>query len=186
MTNHPNNPNPVPDPNPDPDPDPNPVPDPNPHANPNLASLDPNPHANPNPTPHANPNLANPDPNSHAHPNLAPLGPIPRDDDGPVFAEPWQAVAFAIAVALSREERFTWNEWTAALSQEIADAQCHGDPDLGDTYYLHWTRALERLCADKQLALQPEIARRANEWRRAYLRTPHGQPIELNPAPPHP
>ncbi len=112
-------------------------------------------------------------------PDLAALGAIPRDDDGPVFAEPWQAAAFALAVRLSGDGHFTWAEWAAALSAEIAAAQQAGDPDLGDTYYLHWARALERICSAKGLALQPEVDRRSNEWREAYLRTPHGQPVEL-------
>ena len=114
-----------------------------------------------------------------AAPDLAALGAIPRDDAGPVFAEPWQATAFALAVRLSNEGHFTWAEWAATLSGEIAAAQRAGDPDLGDTYYLHWVRALERLCAAKGLAPNAEVDRRSDEWRRAYLRTPHGQPIEL-------
>jgi nitrile hydratase accessory protein len=66
----------------------------------------------------------------------------PHDDEGPVFAEPWQAQAFALAVRLADEGLFTWDEWAAALSAEIARAQEAGDPDLGNTYYQHWLRAL--------------------------------------------
>ena len=50
---------------------------------------------------------------------LAQLPRLPRDEGGPVFAEPWQATAFALAVRLSAEGQFTWNEWAAALSEEL-------------------------------------------------------------------
>jgi nitrile hydratase accessory protein len=104
---------------------------------------------------------------------------LPRDDEGPVFREPWQAQAFALAVQLSEAGRFTWSEWTAVLSEEIRAAQERGDPDLGHTYYQHWLNALERLCTQTGLVTVPEIQRRKEEWCRAYLNTPHGQPVEL-------
>ena len=47
---------------------------------------------------------------------------LPRDEDGPVFAEPWQAQAFAMAVELSRKGLFTWSEWAETLGAEIAGA----------------------------------------------------------------
>ena len=116
--------------------------------------------------------------------DLATLGAIPRDEDGPVFAAPWQATAFAVAVRLSQAGWFTWAEWASTLAEEIAAAQRAGDPDLGDTYYEHWVRALERLCAEKGLAGASEAHQRKEEWRAAYLRTPHGHPVELGPPAP--
>ena len=78
------------------------------------------------------------------------LGDIPLGDDGrPVFGAPWEASAFALAVRLSGEGHFTWDEWAATLSEEIRSAQREGDPDLGDTYYRHWLRTLERLCRER-------------------------------------
>ncbi len=109
-----------------------------------------------------------------------PRGDIPPVDDGsPVFAAPWDASAFALAVRLSGEGYFTWGEWAAALSEEIRAAQREGDPDLGDTYYKHWLRALERLCSERGLVSQEEASGRKDAWRRAYLNTPHGKPVEL-------
>ena len=110
------------------------------------------------------------------------LGPIPRDNEGPVFQEPWQAEAFALAVRLSAEGHFSWDEWASTLSEEITRAQQAGDPDLGDTYYNHWVAALERLCFAKGLVASAAAAQRKDEWRRAYLNTPHGKPIELSAA----
>jgi nitrile hydratase accessory protein len=104
---------------------------------------------------------------------------LPQNSSGPVFNEPWEAQAFALAVRLSEAGYFTWSEWAACLSQEIRSAQERGDPDLGHTYYHHWLAALERLCVGKGLVIEEEMGRRKEQWRRAYLNTPHGQPIEL-------
>ena len=74
---------------------------------------------------------------------------IPRDADGPVFREPWEAQAFAMTLALHERGVFTWPEWAAALAAEIKRAQAAGDPDTGETYYSHWLAALEKLVAEK-------------------------------------
>ena len=104
---------------------------------------------------------------------------MPVDGDEPVFREPWEAHAFAMAVRLYEVGVFEWAEWTAALLSEIERAQAAGNPDLGDTYYLHWLNALERLAAEKNLVEVSELTMRKEAWRDAYLATPHGQPIEL-------
>ena len=106
---------------------------------------------------------------------------LPRDAEGPVCREPWEAQAFAMAVALHRGGLFTWVEWAHALSQEIAAAQAAGDADLGDTYYSHWLRALERLVAAKGASSTEELERYRRAWDSAADRTPHGKPIELRP-----
>ena len=49
---------------------------------------------------------------------LTALPPLPRDEEGPVFTEPWQAQAFALAVKLSEQGHFTWKEWATALAAE--------------------------------------------------------------------
>src|SRR4029079_906813 len=84
---------------------------------------------------------------------------VPRDEDGPVFREPWEARAFALALALHEAGLFTWQEWAAALGQEIKRAQAAGDADTGATYYSHWLATLERLIAQKG-ATSPEMLRR--------------------------
>jgi nitrile hydratase accessory protein len=105
---------------------------------------------------------------------------VPRAPDGPVFGAPWEAQAFAIAVALHERGLFTWREWAATLADEIKRAQAVGDPDTGDTYYRHWLAALERIVAEKGAADRPTLARYCAAWRRAAARTPHGSPIALS------
>jgi nitrile hydratase accessory protein len=104
---------------------------------------------------------------------------LPRDDAGPVFREPWEAQAFALALALHERGLFTWNEWAATLADEISAAQAAGDPDSGETYYRHWLGALERLVAEKQIAGAEALTRYRQAWRHAARRTPHGRPITL-------
>lgn len=106
---------------------------------------------------------------------------IPRDGGRPVFAAPWEAQAFAITLALEEQGVFGWREWTAALGEEIRLAQGAGDADLGDTYFVHWLGALERLVASKQLTTAETLARCRDAWARAAQRTPHGSPVELHP-----
>jgi nitrile hydratase accessory protein len=104
---------------------------------------------------------------------------LPRDSAGPVFHEPWEAQAFAMALALHERGLFTWSEWAATLAQEIKAAQAAGDPDTGQTYYRHWLNALERLVAEKNVASGDALARHREAWRHAAQRTPHGTPIAL-------
>ncbi len=114
--------------------------------------------------------------------NATPLSAPWLAAEPPVFAEPWQAQAFAMVLTLHRAGSFTWPEWAAALAQQIAEAQRAGDFDRGDTYYHHWLAALEGLVAAKGLGSADELARCRHAWSHAAQRTPHGQPIELQSA----
>lgn len=119
-------------------------------------------------------------PNSIPHPEtLAALTSLPRDEGGPVFAEPWQAQAFALAVRLSAQRHFTWKEWAATLAEELKAAADRGEPDDGSHYYHHWLAALERLVTAKRLSDPKAMLERKEAWAEAYRRTPHGKPIEL-------
>jgi nitrile hydratase accessory protein len=96
-----------------------------------------------------------------------------------MFAEPWQAQAFAMAISLHQRGLFTWQEWADTLAAQINAAQVAGDADLGDTYYTHWLATLEILVAAKGASSAAELARYADAWDHAADRTPHGQAIEL-------
>jgi nitrile hydratase accessory protein len=105
---------------------------------------------------------------------------LPRDDGGPVFAEPWEAQAFAMAVRLSEQGHFTWKEWAATLADELKAAAGRGEPDDGSRYYEYWLAALERLVTDKGLTDPASLLARKEAWREAYRHTPHGKPVELS------
>lgn len=104
---------------------------------------------------------------------------MPQHCAEPVFAKPWQAQAFALALLLHQRGLFTWPEWAETLSQQIAAAQAAGDADLGDNYYRHWLAALEALVSAKGASTSEELARHRDAWEHAAQRTPHGRPIEL-------
>jgi nitrile hydratase accessory protein len=111
---------------------------------------------------------------------LAALPRLPRDAGGPVFAEPWQAQAFALAVQLSAQGHFTWKQWAAALSDELqADVQ-QGGADDGSRYYECWLTALERLVVATRLADAGALLACREAWAEAYRRTPHGRPVALD------
>ena len=121
-----------------------------------------------------------PDPQAAAGATSAVPG-IPRDADGPVFREPWEAQALAMALALHARGLFTWNEWAETLADEIRRAQATGDADTGETYYRHWLATLENLIAAKGVATSETLNRYRDAWDHAADRTPHGSPIELKP-----
>jgi len=106
---------------------------------------------------------------------------VPRDAEGPTFREPWEAQAFALALALHERGVFTWPEWAATLGAEIKRAQAAGDPDTGETYYRHWLATLERIVEQKGIADAALRARYHDAWDHAADRTRHGDPIELKP-----
>jgi len=112
-------------------------------------------------------------------PDLKSLPSLPRDNDSPTFAEPWQAQAFGLAVRLSAEGRFTWKEWAAALAEELKATADRDEPDDGSRYYEHWLAALERLVTNKGLTDAAALAARKKAWVDAYRHTPHGQPVVL-------
>jgi nitrile hydratase accessory protein len=104
---------------------------------------------------------------------------LPQNEEGPLFAAPWQAQAFAITLALCDSGFFSWKEWTETLAEEI---RAHPALDDGHHYYDLWLAALHRLLIRKGLATEEECRRREHEWHRASLATPHGEPIVLSRA----
>jgi nitrile hydratase accessory protein len=100
-------------------------------------------------------------------------------EKNPVFNAPWEAQAFAMAVALHERGVFAWKEWSATLAEVIAEVKARGEPDTGEHYYEHWLIALERIVARKSLVTDAALERRRHQWEEAARRTPHGKPIEL-------
>jgi nitrile hydratase accessory protein len=104
---------------------------------------------------------------------------LPQDKGEPVFTEPWQAQAFALAVKLSEQGHFTWKEWAAALAKQLNAATSSGEPDDGSHYYDHWLATLEHLVTVKGLADSAGLIARKEAWADAYRCTPHGTPVKL-------
>ncbi|MDA0226085.1 MAG: nitrile hydratase accessory protein [Proteobacteria bacterium] len=101
-----------------------------------------------------------------------------RPEPAAAFGAPWQAQIFGLVVQLGDRGVFTWAEWAEALGAAIREAQAAGDPDLGDTYYEHWIRALESLLGERGLAdpaliaqLTETIEAEAHHVRETQLRT---------------
>ena len=85
----------------------------------------------------------------------------PRSDDAPVFAEPWQARAFAVVVQLCQDGHTDWDDFQKRLIAEIGAADAAGDDTTG--YYEHWLAACERLLVERGLAGPGGLARRKAE-----------------------
>ncbi|MBL4666870.1 MAG: nitrile hydratase accessory protein [Sneathiella sp.] len=105
--------------------------------------------------------------------------PIPRDDEGPVFDEPWQAQAFALTVQMSEAGHFSWSDWANTFGAEIARATKDGRGCGNEDYYLCWLKALETILAETGIASLELQKTRKEEWRQANEHTDHGKPIEL-------
>jgi len=104
---------------------------------------------------------------------------IPGNGAGPVFLEPWHAEVFSLAVTLHRQGAISWGEWTELFADTLRDVPAEGGESVEAAYYRRWLLALETIVASKCLASVEEMAQRKEEWRLAYLRTPHGLPVEL-------
>ena len=96
------------------------------------------------------------------------------------FAAPWHAAAFALVIGLHEAGLFSWQDWAAMLARTLADDQNAGQLDGSDDYYAAWLTALERLLQDKDITADSEIASVVASWRKAYLNTPHGEPVQIS------
>ncbi len=110
-------------------------------------------------------------------PTLAASPGLPKSHQGdPVFAEPWQAEAFAMTVRLHEKGVFSWSEWAEALSHELYKPGRRAD--AGD-YFDCWVAALSRLVTELSITSQEQLNDLTQSWQRAAEATPHGKPILL-------
>ncbi len=112
-------------------------------------------------------------------PEASEIAPLARREGEPIFAEPWQARVLALALALSERGVFSAAEWSASLGEELRRAEARGAPDDQETYYAAALAALEKLLGAAGSVSAEALCRRTQEWRRAYRKTPHGQPVQL-------
>jgi nitrile hydratase accessory protein len=101
---------------------------------------------------------------------------LPRDESGPVFAEPWQAQVFGVVVELIENGTITQAEWAEHLGAQFHAAEQRGEYDTGLSYYDHWLAALEQLLVDKNLAAvedlsaEKEVIRESDHHHREHQR----------------
>ena len=107
------------------------------------------------------------------------LRPLASSDGDPVFDEPWQAQALAMADSLVQNEMFGADAWSDALGQALKIAAASGNADTQDTYYACVLLALEKLVANHSVIDQKAMIGKRKNWEEAYLSTPHGQPVRL-------
>ena len=113
-------------------------------------------------------------------PEVLEIKPLARRDGEPAFDEAWQAELLALAYALSDKGVFSPTEWSETLGAELQESYARGEPDDQDAYYRAALAALERLIEKDGRITVEALAGRTEQWRRAYLNTPHGKPIELS------
>jgi len=111
-----------------------------------------------------------------SRPEFAP-GFLKAKDGEPAFGEPWHAETLAIADLLVERGVVSAARWAEALGAEIAALKAA--PDDRETYFRAALGALERLLVENGRVTPAELDEREHQWERAYLRTPHGKPVEL-------
>ncbi|MDG1430520.1 MAG: nitrile hydratase accessory protein [Paracoccaceae bacterium] len=100
--------------------------------------------------------------------------------DEPAFSEPWHAQAFAMTIHLSKQGVFSWPEWAEKFGATLAAHGLSRELDGGEDYYNAWIETLETVLIDAQLTETAAITQMIEDWREAYLSTPHGQPVKLS------
>lgn len=93
-------------------------------------------------------------PSCPALPDFGAVPGLPRDEDGAVFAAPWEAKAFALVVHLHQRGAFAWGDWVNTLSAEIAADRARATET---PYYLLWLAAAERLVAQQGLLAEDHL-----------------------------
>jgi len=111
--------------------------------------------------------------------SLATLPLLPRDAEGPVFAAPWHALAFAAVVELIDSGTLTQKEWADRLGATFREAETNGETHTGERYYEYWLSALEQLAVEKDLTGWGDLAEEvetmaANDHHRREEQLGHG------------
>lgn len=118
-------------------------------------------------------------PESITHSDTIDLKPLARTDGNPVFDEPWQAQALAMADNLIKQKIFGASEWSEHLGNLLRQAEENQQPDNSDTYYRCVIVAIENMLSERDCISKSEMKHREQAWRQAYLNTPHGMPVKL-------
>ncbi len=108
------------------------------------------------------------------------LKPLAAVDGEPAFDEAWQAQVLAIADTLVQNGMFSAGAWSETLGAALKQAEDDGAEDNQETYYQCALTALESLVAQNSEIDKQTMTGKRDDWERAYLSTPHGQPVKLS------
>jgi nitrile hydratase accessory protein len=86
---------------------------------------------------------------------------LPRQNGELLFAAPWEARAFGLAVALNESGVYAWREFSQSLAAETTSAEQNGVPS---SYYERWLEALEHLVITKGVVTHQELDLRTREY----------------------
>ncbi len=96
----------------------------------------------------------------------------------PAFEAPWHAQLFALTVALNEGGAFSWGDWAARFGATLHRHGLEKELNGGNDYFTAWLETLEGVLAETGSAPPADVARMVEEWRTAYLHTPHGEPVK--------
>ena len=100
----------------------------------------------------------------------------------PAFEAPWHAQLFALTVHLNESGLFAWPHWAQQFGATLARHGLARDLNGGDDYFTAWLETLETLLVDRGHAAPGDLSRLRAGWEAAYLNTPHGEPVHLDPS----
>ena len=86
---------------------------------------------------------------------------VPRKNGELVFDAPWEGRVFGMAVVLSDDQLYAWDDFRDHLVAEIAAAEEHGDTS---GYYERWLASFERLLLDSGVVTADELDARTAEY----------------------
>ena len=115
---------------------------------------------------------------SDMHGNAA----LPRKSGELQFQDPWEGIAFALAVALCEQHLYAWSEFQERLIAEIASADQPASA-TGPTYYESWLTAFEKLLDAKSILAQTSINRRVRQIKRSLSLRRTRLPFGIRPWP---
>jgi len=106
---------------------------------------------------------------------------LPSQNDPPEgFDAPWQAEAYGISQALIEAGHVSADQWASTMNKVLhRKLYEEGLPDNVETYSVAVIEALGEVASINCMVSQHELQQRAEAWRSAYGRTPHGKPVKL-------
>jgi len=104
--------------------------------------------------------------------------PLLNADNEPAFREGWHAQVLAVANGLITEGHITADQWTQTFATKLRQPNTDASDEL-EAYYRAALSALESLLHADAAVPHHDLDERTELWRRAYLNTPHGQPVEM-------